>query len=152
MRVGGDPRGRPARRRPVASRLVAVAALAVGTIAAGFKPVVVLLAIFVVLTPFERLAPRHRQRIRRPDLGTDIAFAILSGPMQIISIVAGVVLGIVCLAWLPGLLLRPVVASIPDGWRLVAGVLLFDLAGYWGHRLGHQVPFLWRFHQVHHSH
>ena len=22
---------------------------------------------------------------------------------------------------------------------------------YWGHRLSHEVPFLWRFHAVHHS-
>ena len=25
------------------------------------------------------------------------------------------------------------------------------VGGYWGHRLSHTVPFLWRFHAVHHS-
>lgn len=33
---------------------------------------------------------------------------------------------------------------------LVAGVLLLDYTLYWWHYLTHRVPFLWRFHQVHH--
>lgn len=30
-------------------------------------------------------------------------------------------------------------------------VILSDLCVYWGHRLQHRLPFLWRFHKVHHS-
>ena len=26
-----------------------------------------------------------------------------------------------------------------------------EIGGYWGHRWSHQIPFLWRFHAVHHS-
>ncbi len=38
------------------------------------------------------------------------------------------------------------------GWvRMVLAILLLDLWTYWWHRLNHQVPFLWRFHKVHHS-
>ena len=29
--------------------------------------------------------------------------------------------------------------------------MLVAVGNYWGHRLTHQVPFLWRFHAVHHS-
>jgi len=29
--------------------------------------------------------------------------------------------------------------------------LMFEVLGYWYHRLSHTVPFLWRFHSVHHS-
>ena len=43
----------------------------------------------------------------------------------------------------------------PSDWPLVAQVVLMLLLGdagrYWGHRLAHTVPFLWRFHAVHHS-
>ena len=40
----------------------------------------------------------------------------------------------------------------PPGWaRIALAVLLFDAWQYLWHRLNHQVPFLWRFHQVHHS-
>lgn len=43
----------------------------------------------------------------------------------------------------------------PSDWPMALQVILLLLAGdagrYWGHRLAHTVPFLWRFHAVHHS-
>ena len=43
----------------------------------------------------------------------------------------------------------------PSDWPIAAQLVLLLLAGdagrYWGHRLAHTVPFLWRFHAVHHS-
>lgn len=43
----------------------------------------------------------------------------------------------------------------PSEWpvaaQLVLMLLLGDAGRYWGHRLAHTVPFLWRFHAVHHS-
>lgn len=43
----------------------------------------------------------------------------------------------------------------PSHWPLWSQVALLMLAGdagrYWGHRLAHEVPLLWRFHAVHHS-
>ncbi|WP_425450186.1 sterol desaturase family protein [Virgifigura deserti] len=42
----------------------------------------------------------------------------------------------------------------PDWWSgwpgLVLDVVLLDLLIYWWHRFNHELPFLWRFHQVHH--
>jgi sterol desaturase/sphingolipid hydroxylase (fatty acid hydroxylase superfamily) len=35
-------------------------------------------------------------------------------------------------------------------WGLALDVLLLDFWIYWWHRANHEVPFLWRFHQVHH--
>lgn len=35
-------------------------------------------------------------------------------------------------------------------WGLLADLLLLDFLIYWWHRANHQVPFLWRFHEVHH--
>ncbi len=43
----------------------------------------------------------------------------------------------------------------PGHWPLWAQLILLLLAGdagrYWGHRLAHEIPLLWRFHAVHHS-
>ena len=43
----------------------------------------------------------------------------------------------------------------PSDWPIVLQLLLMLLLGdagrYWGHRLAHTVPLLWRFHAVHHS-
>ncbi len=36
------------------------------------------------------------------------------------------------------------------GWLILADLLLLDCWIYWWHRLNHQLPMLWRFHEVHH--
>ena len=41
--------------------------------------------------------------------------------------------------------------EIPNWLRLVSALLLFDFWMYLWHRINHQIPFLWRFHRVHHS-
>lgn len=40
--------------------------------------------------------------------------------------------------------------GLPTAAAAVAGFLLMDLTFYWWHRPNHAVPFLWRFHNVHH--
>ena len=129
-----------------------LAAVGVGVVLA-FEPVAIALVVvlFVLIVPFEKVFPRHRQRVRREAVGTDIAYALVSTPMGAVSVAVGVVMAMVTFAWLPGLLLRPLVMLIPELPRLLLGLLLFDLAIYWAHRWSHEVPFLWRFHSVHHS-
>ncbi len=36
-------------------------------------------------------------------------------------------------------------------WQMVLAILVLDFFEYWFHRASHKVPFLWRFHAVHHS-
>ncbi len=43
------------------------------------------------------------------------------------------------------------VDGLPIYVQAAGVVILGDLVVYWGHRLSHQVPLLWRFHAVHHS-
>ncbi|NIR61800.1 MAG: sterol desaturase family protein, partial [Gammaproteobacteria bacterium] len=46
---------------------------------------------------------------------------------------------------------RPAVVPWWDGWAgLALDLLLLDFLIYWWHRANHEVPFLWRFHEVHH--
>ena len=38
-----------------------------------------------------------------------------------------------------------------SGWQgLLIDLIILDLAIYWWHRANHELPFLWRFHEVHH--
>ena len=46
---------------------------------------------------------------------------------------------------------RSYVARQPMAIQLVFVVLISDLFVYWGHRAQHTIPFLWRFHAVHHT-
>lgn len=41
--------------------------------------------------------------------------------------------------------------SIPYWLKLILSVLIYDLCNYWLHRTAHLIPFIWRFHRVHHS-
>jgi sterol desaturase/sphingolipid hydroxylase (fatty acid hydroxylase superfamily) len=42
-------------------------------------------------------------------------------------------------------------ADLPLLAQAALAVVAFELPLYWSHRLGHTVPWLWRFHAVHHS-
>jgi lathosterol oxidase len=46
---------------------------------------------------------------------------------------------------------QSVVAGLPLLVQVFLIMLVTDLAQYWVHRAFHQVPFLWRFHRIHHS-
>lgn len=43
------------------------------------------------------------------------------------------------------------VAQQPKWLLVIEALMLMDLSSYWIHRLFHNVPFLWRFHAIHHS-
>jgi len=129
--------------------LAAIVAISLFVDAAGLLIVPFL---FVAVVPFEKLFPRHRsQRLRRPGLGTDLAYAASTPALGIATVVAAIAIGVVSLAWLPGLALRPLVASLPPIVATLLAVVLFDVLVYWVHRWAHEVPALWRFHAVHHS-
>jgi sterol desaturase/sphingolipid hydroxylase (fatty acid hydroxylase superfamily) len=108
--------------------------------------------LFVILAPFEKLYPRQKgQKWRRPLAANDISFALMNPLLNVVGGTAFILIGVLSLFWVPGLALRPLVAMIP-GWALpFVAFALFDFLGYWTHRWAHEVPFLWRFHAVHHS-
>ena len=43
------------------------------------------------------------------------------------------------------------VAALPIWARALAALIVGEIGFYWGHRLSHEIPLLWRFHAVHHS-
>jgi sterol desaturase/sphingolipid hydroxylase (fatty acid hydroxylase superfamily) len=43
------------------------------------------------------------------------------------------------------------VAALPLWARMVAAMVVGEVGFYWGHRLSHEIPLLWRFHAIHHS-
>lgn len=151
------PPARRVRRHGSGSRrlrdpLVVLAVVAVvAALAVDAAPLAVLVALFVVVVPFEMLFPRHGRRLRRPEIGTDMAYALVATPLGVIGTAVAAIMGVASLAWLPGLGLRPLVGMTPPVVRVLIGIVLFDVVVYWAHRWAHEVPFLWRFHSVHHS-
>ncbi|MGB7373291.1 sterol desaturase family protein [Pontixanthobacter sp.] len=45
---------------------------------------------------------------------------------------------------------RGIAQKLPQSLRDIAGIIAMDYGFYWWHVATHRVPFLWRFHRVHH--
>jgi hypothetical protein len=45
-----------------------------------------IVALFVLVVPFEKVFPRHGQRLRRPGLGTDLAFGLAQPVLTLLSV------------------------------------------------------------------
>lgn len=111
-----------------------------------------LLFLGLMFRPLEMAFPaRKQQRFFRPEWWTDLCFFLGQYLLW-----GGVVLWILkhfggwIDSWMPTNL-REMVASQPWWLQAFEVVLLSDFLIYWGHRLQHQLPLLWRFHSIHHS-
>lgn len=109
-------------------------------------------ALFIILVPFEKMFRRHDQPIRRKGLRTDLTYAIVSPVLNVGGVVVGIGMALLVFPiFLPALLLRPLVLGQPGWLMAVEGIVLLDILIYWTHRLSHEVGFFWRFHAIHHS-
>ena len=110
------------------------------------------LFLWLVFRPLELAFPAKRgQRFFRPDWTVDLCFFL--GQYLLWN---GVVLWFLTRFghWLDGAVpasFRAGVASQPWWLQAIEAILLSDLCVYWGHRLQHRAPILWRFHSVHHT-
>ncbi len=105
----------------------------------------------VIFVPLEHLFAAHPQKVLRKGIGVDLVYYFLSGLVPALLLSAPVGL----LAWavhhvVPGGILTAT-AALPLWARVLAGLVAGETGYYWGHRWSHEIPFLWRFHSIHHS-
>ena len=106
----------------------------------------------LIFIPLERLFPLHREnKTLRPGFGVDVLHVFISGFLIRAGLVAtGLALSYACALIVPESV-RDWIQSQPSWLQFAQLLLLADLCFYLAHRLVHAVPFLWRFHAVHHS-
>jgi sterol desaturase/sphingolipid hydroxylase (fatty acid hydroxylase superfamily) len=108
----------------------------------------ILTAIFV---PIERLFALHPAKILRKGIGADLGYYFLGG--MVTSLLLSVPLAL--LAWTAHRFVPNHLQTAFSGasfWtRALAALVAGEFGYYWGHRLMHTVPVLWRFHAIHHS-
>jgi sterol desaturase/sphingolipid hydroxylase (fatty acid hydroxylase superfamily) len=104
--------------------------------------------LFVVFVPLEKLFAFRKQRVFRTGLLTDLTHILVNGAVTAVAVVALVVVAAIPVFWIRRF---DLVGALPTGVAVGLAVALVAVGNYWGHRLTHQVPFLWRFHSVHHS-
>jgi sterol desaturase/sphingolipid hydroxylase (fatty acid hydroxylase superfamily) len=111
-----------------------------------------LVFLVAIFRPLELAFPaRPGQRFFRPAFFTDLCFLI--GQYLLWS---GLVFWLLVhfASWIDTAMpsgFRASVAAQPWWLQAIEVVLLSDLCVYWGHRLQHKLPLLWRFHSIHHS-
>lgn len=115
----------------------------------GFK---VILIVFLVFVPLERLFAMYpQQKILRRDWANDVVFLLLNGMLTKLGLLA-VIVGIVFVSsWIVPASFQASVGALPYWLQIPAIIVLADIGFYWCHRMFHAVPWLWRFHSVHHS-
>jgi sterol desaturase/sphingolipid hydroxylase (fatty acid hydroxylase superfamily) len=104
--------------------------------------------LFVVFVPLEKLFALRKQRVFRTGLLTDLTHILVNGAVTAVAVVALVVVAAIPVFWIRRF---DLVGALPTEAAVALAVALVAVGNYWGHRLAHQVPFLWRFHSVHHS-
>jgi sterol desaturase/sphingolipid hydroxylase (fatty acid hydroxylase superfamily) len=105
--------------------------------------------IFVVI---EKLFPLYKgQSLFRKEWQTDLKhFAVNHFIVGLALLVVNFLLHHL-FGWLVSSGFQQTVRDIAFVPQLLLCILVADLAQYWTHRAYHEVPFLWRFHAVHHS-
>lgn len=110
-----------------------------------------LVLLTTIFVPLEWLFAVNRQPVLRKGLAADIGFYFMSGfiptfvlafPLAAIAATAQQILPPAYYIWVIGL---------PIWLQIATALIIGEFGFYWGHRIMHQVPWLWRFHAIHHD-
>jgi sterol desaturase/sphingolipid hydroxylase (fatty acid hydroxylase superfamily) len=134
-------------RAGLAVGLTFVAALVFALLTRG-RAVVGIAVLFLVFVPLEKLFAFRPQKVFRRGIATDLTHLLVNNVFVTIGTFALVIVAALPLLWVRALDLE---AALPPGAAIALGLAVAFLGNYVGHRLTHRVPFLWRFHAVHHS-
>ena len=110
------------------------------------------IALIFVLTLLFVLERRvELRRSRRPLVGHLLVNACISGLALTVATLLVRPVALAVLEWTSDTPFGLVhIMPMPIAARFVVSFLLMDLTFYWWHVANHRVPFLWRFHNVHH--
>ena len=107
---------------------------------------------FLVFVPLERLFALHpEQKVVRRSWANDLVFLLLNPFLIKLGLLGVIAASIFVAAQIIPASFQAAVGGLPYWVQIPAIIVLSDLGFYWTHRMFHAVPWLWRFHAVHHS-
>ena len=107
---------------------------------------------FLVFVPLERLFALHpEQKAFRRDWANDLIFLLFNGLLIKLGLLAVIAVSIFAATQIVPASFQAAIGGLPYWVQLPLVVVLSDLGFYWTHRMFHAVPWLWRFHAIHHS-
>lgn len=100
----------------------------------------------------EKLIPKYEaQAILRPEWQLDIFYFAINHLAISVLLIVGNGFAPSLFGWAVNEKVQELVRSLPILGQLALLLVCADLVQYWVHRTFHEVPWLWRFHAVHHS-
>ncbi len=115
----------------------------------GLKAIFITCLVFV---PLERLFAMHpKQKVFRRGWANDLIFLLLNGMLIKLGFLAIIAGSIFAAAQIVPASVQATVGGMPYWVQIPLVIVLSDLGFYWTHRMFHAVPWLWRFHAIHHS-
>ena len=110
-----------------------------------------LVLLAVIFLPLERLFALHPKKFFRKALWQDLGYFFISGLIPGLLLAAPFsIIAIGGHALVPHGV-QETISALPLWQRVLAGLVVGEIGFYWGHRWTHEIPFLWRFHSIHHS-
>jgi sterol desaturase/sphingolipid hydroxylase (fatty acid hydroxylase superfamily) len=110
-----------------------------------------LLLLLLVFVPLERLFAIRTRSVLRNALWIDLGYYLINNILPKLLLAVPIWLVARAAHHIVPYHLRLAVGQMPLGIRVAVSVVVLEIGFYWGHRWCHQIPFLWRFHAVHHS-
>ncbi len=105
-----------------------------------------------VFAPLESWLPHQTGRkFFRPGWLTDFIHFFIGDLLKKAAVIAFALPVVLVLGKLVNHELQARILSQPWWLQLIEAQVIAEVGGYWGHRLAHEIPFLWRFHAIHHS-
>jgi sterol desaturase/sphingolipid hydroxylase (fatty acid hydroxylase superfamily) len=105
-------------------------------------------AIFV---PIERIFALQSQKVFRKGIGVDLGYYFLTGLLPGLVLAPPISLAVLTIHHFIPVAVFAEIGAWPIWLKACATMMVGETAYYWAHRLSHQIPFLWRFHAIHHS-
>ena len=105
----------------------------------------------VIFVPLEHLFAAHPREVLRKGILTDLGYFFVNSlaTATLLGLPMGLLAWAVHAALLAGFLAT--MGALPLGTRAGLGLVAGEVGYYWGHRWSHEIPFLWRFHSIHHA-
>jgi len=116
-----------------------------------FRLCIWLTLLAAVFVPLERLAGARPRAAGRRDVIANLGYYFINSLLPALLLAMPLSLVAVAAQRIIPPALPALVAQLPVAGRLLLAFIIGETGFYWGHRLSHQIAWLWRFHAVHHS-